>query len=284
MIITNIHRNPRMGLYETSSTTLKSNIQSRQFQVAKKKHYLQMKNSFLILLLLVFSACQSTLIKNDRYKISSSTTELGSIGQSKSLLNLQNDFDTRTLPRLENKIRVSVELIPFNKRLNKIYVAKAKFNQYQTKVTYVDSLLTKPELVTIRLLDVTGFVKELNADYNTNVFKLLNDTQNLEVISSVAVRLSADEIAKIRLADTYYLTSSQDTKHTLSLYKQGKKTETIDLNSGTVVGYRLSRFCWAATERGKWYIADMTEGSSRCKGNTESRITEKKKSKSLYRM
>lgn len=243
-----------------------------------------MKKSLIILLLYAISACQSTLIKNDRYKISPSTTELGSIGQSKSLLNLQNDFSTRTLPLLENKIRVSVELIPFNQRLNKIYVAKAKFNQYQPKVTYIDSLDSKPELVTIRLLDVTGFVKELNADYNTDVFKLLNATQNSVVISSVAIRLSPDDIAKIRLADTYYLTNAQDTKYTLSLYKLGKKTETIDLNSGTVIGYRLSSFCWAADERGKWHIADMTEGTNHCKGNTESRTTEKKREKNLYRM
>jgi hypothetical protein len=252
--------------------------------VRQSKYYLHMKNSFFILLLLVFSACQSTKIKKERYKVSPTTPELGSIGQSKSLFDLQNDFKVKTLPKLENNIRVAVELIPFNKRLNKIYVAKAKFNQNQSKVTYIDSLPSKPELVTIRLLDVTGFVKELNADYNNDVFRLLNDTQNSKVISSVAISLPTEDIAKIRRADSYYLTNSQDTKYILSLYKLGKKTETIDLNSGTVVSYRLSSFCWAATERGKWYIADMTEGTSRCKGNTESRINEKKKSKNLYRM
>lgn len=243
-----------------------------------------MKNSFFILLLVVVSACQSTLIKNDNYKISPSTTELGSIGQSKSLFNLQNDFDARTLPKLENKIRVDVDLIPFNKRLNKIYATKAKFNQNQSKVTYIDSLPSKPELVTIRLLDISGLVNELNADYNLNVFRLLNDTQNSEIISSVAVCLPTEDIAKIRLADTYYLTNSQDAKYSLCLYKLGKKTETIDLDSGTVIGYRLSGFCWGTSERGKWYIADITEGNNRCKGNTEPRINEKKKSKNLFRI
>lgn len=197
-----------------------------------------MKNSFFILLLLVFSACQSTLIKHDRYKVSPSTTELGSIGQSKSVFNLQNDFDARTLPMLENKIRVSVEPIPFNKRLNKFYTAKAKYDQSQSTINYVDSLPSKPELVTIRLLDVAGFVKELNADYNTDVFRLLEDTQTSEIISSIAVYLSTEDIAKIRLADSYYLTNSQDAKYTLSLYKQGKKIETIDLNAGRVADKR----------------------------------------------
>lgn len=236
------------------------------------------------MLLFVFSACQSTKIKSDRYKVSPATPELGSIGQSKSLFDLQNDFKVKTLPKLENKIRVTVELIPFNKRLNKIYEDKAKFNQNQSKVAYVDSLSSKPELVTIRLLDVTGFVKELNADYNKEVFRLLNDTQNSEIISSVAISLATEDIIKIRLADSYYLTNSQEMKYSLSLYKLGKKMDTVDLNSGTIVGYRLSSFCWGAAERGKWYIADMMEGGSGCKGNTESRINEKKKSKNLYRM
>jgi hypothetical protein len=243
-----------------------------------------MKNSLFIFLSLIFSACQSTLIKKERYKISTTTTELGSIGQSKSLFNLQNSFETRTLPRLENKIRVTVELIPFNRRLNNVYIAKAEFNQNQSKIAYIDSLPSKPELVTIRLLDVTGFVKELNADYNNNVFRLLNDTQNSKIISSVSICLSTEDNTKIRQADAYYLTNLQDAKYTLSLYKLGKKTETIDLNTGTVVAYRLSRFCWGDTERGKWYIADMTEGNSNCKGNTESRVNEKKKSKNLFRM
>jgi Mg/Co/Ni transporter MgtE len=84
---------------------------------------------------------------------------------------------------------VSVELIPFNKRLNKFYNAKAKYDQNQSEVMHIHSLPSKPELVTIRLLDVAGFVKELNSDYNTAVFRLLEDTQTSEIISSIAVYL-----------------------------------------------------------------------------------------------
>ena len=124
----------------------------------------------------------------------------------------------------------------------------------------------------------------LQADYNNDAFRLLNDTQNSKIISSIVICLPTEDIAKIRLADSYYLTNSLDAKYNLSLYKLGKKTEMLDLNSGTVVAYRLSRFCWGSTERGKWYIADITEGNTPCKGNTESRINEKKKSKNLYRM
>lgn len=243
-----------------------------------------MRNSFFILLLVVFSACQSTKIKDNRYKVSSAAPELGSIGQSKSLFDLQNNFEVRTLAKLENNIRVSIEVIPFNKRLNHFYKAKEEFNQNQSKVNYIDSLPTKPELVTIRLLDVAGFTNELNAAYNAPVFRLLFDTQDSEIVSSIAATLSPEEITKIRQSDTYYLNNFQDKKYVLSLYKLGKKTDVLDIKPENIVAYRLSTFCWALSERGQWHIADLIEGGNSCKGNTRSRIKEKKKSKSLFDM
>lgn len=243
-----------------------------------------MKNSFFVLLLVVFASCQSTQIKNERYKVAPSSPELGSIGQSKSLFNLKNEFEERTLPKLENKIRVAIEVVPFNKKLNKIYTAKAKFNQNQSKINYVDSLPTKPELVTLRLQDVTRIVEELNAPHNASVFRLLVDTQKYKMVSAVAVSLNAEELSKIRQADTYYLTNSQENKYDINLYKLGKKTSTIAINSESVLGYQLSSFCWGISDKGNWYIADMIQGSSNCKGKTYSKIKKKKKAKQLFDM
>lgn len=243
-----------------------------------------MKYSFLAFLLLIFSACQTTKIKKNNYKVSVTAPELGSLGQAKSSITLQNDFNTRTFPKLENKIRVAVEVIPYNKKLNKIYTNKAKFNQNQAKVIYSDSLPTKPEIVTIQILDVTGFVNELNADYNEEVFRVMKDLQNLEIVSSIAVNLSSTDIAKIRLADAYYLTNVLDKKYTLTLLKQGKKVESIDLTLGTILGYRLSKLCWAETTRGKWYIADMITTNSSCKGTTSTKAKNKKKEENLFKM
>lgn len=243
-----------------------------------------MKRIFFILLLVVFSSCQSTRIKNDTYKVSPRSPELGSIGQSKSLFGLQNDFEERTLPKLENKIRVAIDVLPFNKKLNKIYTAKAKFNQKQSKIVYVDSLPSKPELITIRLQDVTGMVGELNAPNNTSVFRLLVDTQKYKMVSGIAVSINADEIAQIRQADTYYLINLQENKYGIALYKSGKKTSTIDINSETVLAYQSSSFCWGISEKGNWYIADMVEGHASCKGKTYSKIKKKKKAKKMFDM
>jgi hypothetical protein len=243
-----------------------------------------MRNIFLLLLTVIFFACQSTKIKNDTYKVSDTAPELGSVGQSKLGSKVNNEFAVRTLPKLENNIRITIEVVPFDRKLYRIYKAKAKYNQDQSNVAYVDSLPKKPELATIKLLDVLQFVNELNADYNKDVFRFIKDTQNSEVVSSLAFCFSVEDINKIKQADTFYLTNYQDSKYAISLYKLGKKTDTLFINSLNIVAYRLSKFCWGVTERGEWYIADIIEGNTKCNGVTKKKITKKEKHESLFDM
>jgi len=235
----------------------------------------------VVLILIICSACQTTKIKNDNYKFSSSVVELGSIGTSKLSYNL-NTFEPKALAKLENNIRVEIGVVPYNKKLNKIYKSKAKYNQNQTKVAFIDSLPIKPELVTIKILDVAGLVDEINADYNASLLKLLTDTQNLKMISSLAVSLPTDEIAKIRQSDAYYLANNQYKKYTIALYKAGKKTDIIDINPETIVAYQVSSFCWTKSVKGHWNVADIVNENNRCTGITKQKINEKKNNKDLF--
>lgn len=243
-----------------------------------------MRNILFVLFLVSFSGCQSTKIKNDNYKVSDTAPELGSIGQPKLGSKANNEFAVRTLPKLDNNVRIAIEVVPFNRKLYRIYKSKAKYNQDQSNIAYVDSLPKKPELATIRLLDVLQFVNELNADYNKDVFRFIKDTQNSEVVSSLVLCFSVDDINKIKQADTFYLTNYQDSKYSISLYKLGKKTDTLFVNSLNIVAYRLSKFCWGTTERNEWYIADIIEENSKCNGITKKKITKKEKQESLFDM
>lgn len=243
-----------------------------------------MKYAFSLLLILVlFTACKTVEIKDEIYKVSATSPEIGSIGQSKSLSNTHNDFTVKTFPELHNNIRVAVEAVPFNNKLYGIYKKKKKFNQKQAKLNYIDSLPSKPELITIRLIDVVGFVNELNAEYNDDVYRYVKDSESSKIVTSIAVSFSDDEIEKIRQADTYYLSNSQNSKFTLSLYKLGKKTETIHIIPQDILAYRLSKICWAINQKKHWHIADISEVGD-CKGNTLQKIPKKSKEKSLFDM
>lgn len=239
--------------------------------------------SFSVVLLAFFISCQTVKIDDKNYNVSGSTTEIGSIGLTESFYP-KNIFETRALPKLENKIRVDIKIVPFTKKLSAFYSWKGKNNQNLAAINYVDSLPKKPELVTISILDVIGFVNEINADYNTSTLAYLKTVKRAKVITSIATTLSTDNIAKIGQADTYYIANSQDNKYTLVLYKSNKKTEVIDLQSGVVVGYELSKCCWATDKKGKWFLADINKNNAACKGDSYTTITEKKASVNLYKM
>lgn len=247
------------------------------------KIFIMRKGAFFIVAV-AFAACQTVKVKNETYKVSPATVELGSLGQSKSTFNLDNDFETRSLPKLQNKVRVDVAVLPFHKQLNKVYNGKAKYDQNLTPIHYIDSLPVKPEYVNIQLFDTQGYLNELNESYNQDVFTLIKDTKKTTVVTSVAVTLSAENIAKIKQADSYYLTNEQDRKYNLLLFKSGKKTETIDLHSGKVLAYKLSKFCWSVTDRGRWYVADIVDDNSSCIGKTTEKVKEKDREKSLFKM
>ncbi|MBP1221750.1 hypothetical protein [Flavobacterium sp. 1355] len=242
-----------------------------------------MIKKLVVLSMLICIACHTTKIKNETYKIATTSPELGSIGQSNKINGIENNFSVKAFPKLENEIRVAIEVVPYNRQLNKIYASKAKYNQNQTKVAYIDSLPTKPELVTIKILDINGLVNELNTQYNFDIVRLLQNTKKSQIITSIAVSLSLDAISKIRQADAYYLTNSQNKKYLITLMKSGKKADTIDINPETIVGYQSGNFCWALTSKKQWYIADIVNDNTNCKGNTKS-IIPKEDSKSLFDM
>ncbi|WP_136667690.1 hypothetical protein [Flavobacterium sp. H122] len=242
-------------------------------------------NKFLItLLFLSIVACQTVKIKNETYKVSDNAIELGSLGNASSKLNLENTFEIKSLPVLENKIKLNVDIVPFTKKTAKAYKLKNKYNQGLNKLNYVDSIPTKPELVLIHIEDKLGYVNELNAEHNKSLFTLIEDLQNLTVIYSIAIYVNDDDLSKIKQADAFYLVNNQDKKYTIGLYKQGKKTESIDMFSKTIIGYQTNTLCWSQTPRGKWYIADMISKSSSCKGKTFSKVKEAKKEESLFKM
>jgi hypothetical protein len=243
-----------------------------------------MRYYFFVAFLTALTACQTINIKNKQYKISASSPDLGSIGEDKSSFSINNSFQIRTLPTLENNIRVAVEVIPFNKKIKKIYAAKRKYNQNLPKVVYVDSLKIKPEIVTINLLDITGFVKELNTDYNDHTTKMIEDVKKIKVITGITAHFSLEDISKIKLADAYYISNNQEKKYSLALYKQGKKTENIEINPNTILAYKEGLFCWSENNRNRWYIADIISNNSYCKGKTYSKIKEKKKEERLFKL
>lgn len=242
-----------------------------------------MKKVVLLVFFSILYSCQSVKVKDTTYSISKSTTELSALGEANSLAGLKNEFQITAYPKLTEKIKVQIAIVPFTKKINTITLAKAKYNQKQTAVTYIDSLPVKPEVVSIKIADINQLISELNSDKNTQIKNLIQNSERTSIITSVLAHLSSAEIEKIRQADTYYLVQTDNANYQIALYNQGKKTGLVAILANTILGYEVSSFCWTETNRGKWQIGDIVTKGNSCKGITYKRIREKKE-KSLYKM
>lgn len=237
----------------------------------------------LFVLLIVVVSCKTIKVKEQSYKTSNSKIELGALGEAKSIADLKNNFTITAYPIIEEKIKLEVAIVPFTKKASKIYQSKEKFNQKQSKINYVDSLPVKPEMVSVKILDIASLVDDLNSSSNTKELNFIKNNERTTIVTSVLVVLNSTEIEKLRNADTYYLVQSDIAKHTIALYKQGKKIDTIDISTATIIGYTIGKFCWFENDRGKWQIGDIIQKGNSCKGNTYKKVKPKKE-KSLYKM
>lgn len=237
----------------------------------------------LFVLLIVVVSCKTINVKEHSYKASNSKIELGALGEAKSIADLKNNFTITAYPTIEEKIKLEVAIVPFTKKANKIYQSKEKFNQKQSKINYVDSLPVKPEMVSIKISDIASLADDLNSSSNTKELNFIKNNDRTTLVTSVLVVLNNTEIEKLRNADTYYLVQSDIAKHIIVLYKQGKKVDTIDLSSATIIGYTVGKFCWFENDRGKWQIGDIVQKGNSCRGNTYRKVKPKKE-KSLYKM
>lgn len=242
-----------------------------------------MRKIICLFILIISISCQTIKVKENSYKTSNSKIELGALGEAKSIADLKNNFTITAYPIIDEKIKLEVSIVPFTKKANKIYQSKEKFNQKQSKINYVDSLPIKPEMVIIKISDIASLVDDLNASANTKELNFIKNNERTTIVTSVLVVLNSTEIEKLRNADTYYLVQSDIAKHTIALYKQGKKIDTIDISTATIIGYTIGKFCWFENDRGKWQIGDIVQKGNSCKGNTYKKVKPKKE-KSLYKM
>ena len=234
-------------------------------------------------ILIISISCQTIKVKENSYKTSNSKIELGALGEAKSIADLKNNFTITAYPIIEEKIKLEVAIVTYKKKSNKIYQSKEKFNQKQSKINYVDSLPVKPEMVSIKILDIASLADDLNSSSNTKKLNFIKNNERTTIVTSVLIVLNSTEIEKLRNADTYYLVQSDIAKHTIALYKQGKKIDTIDISTSTIIGYTIGKFCWFENEKGKLQIGDIVQKGNSCKGNTYKKVKPKKE-KSLYKM
>lgn len=242
-----------------------------------------MKYQYLLVLFVIFSACNTVKVKNDSYKVTNETVDFLAVGKSKKSYNQQNHFESFGFPKLEDKIKLYVEVLPYTKALNKIYVSKKEFNQNQLKSTYIDSVEVKPEVLLVSIADKAALVIAINNKDNSSLRDYIQTTEKASIVTYFVLNANKLTLDKIKQADSYYLVQTNDAKYEIALYINNKKTETLTISSEDVLAYQTNDFCWMENAKGKWIIGDLVDEGTSCNGKTYKKV-QPKKEKSLYRM
>lgn len=238
---------------------------------------------FYIFCVLILFSCNSVKVKNNPYKITNESIDFLAIGESTTSLSRQNHFESFGFPKLEDKIKLYIEVLPYTKELNKIYVSKKEFNQNQLKSTYVDSVEVKPEVLLISIADKAALVSAINSQDNTSLREYIHTTEKASIVTDFVLNANNLTLDKIKQADNYYLVQTNDAKYEIALFVNNKKTETLTISSKDFLAYQTNNFCWMENAKGKWIIGDLVDEGTSCKGKTYKKV-QPKKEKSLYRM
>lgn len=144
-----------------------------------------MKKIIILTALVLITGCKTTSIKNKEYKVTDATVELASIGIATSMSKIKYDYAVRHFPKFEKRVRLDVQILPFNKDINHIYLLKRNSNQIENTIKYVDSLSVKPKFVTIALIDYGNIINELNGDHNRNVLNYIKDVEKASIVTNI---------------------------------------------------------------------------------------------------
>lgn len=225
------------------------------------------KKLIFLMLILAFVSCKTVIINTQTQKIANSNIELLSIGETD--VNIQSAvFEMSAIPHLEQKIRLSALVLPFNKATYKAYQKAAKLQGKKAEVRYIDSLPHKPSYLTLKIADKVTFIDELNDDKNSTVINYLKTVKEANLVTALTLAFDAKTIELIRQAEEIYITNEKFKKYHLLLYKNKKLLKEIEFSKGISFAYQLSSFCWNVDKFGKPVILNIVDENSKCPNNT----------------
>lgn len=238
---------------------------------------MKLKLPFL-LLLVCLNSCKLVSIGQERAKTLSSNPMLGTVGSYQDDI-ISSEFTPSGLPEFDDKIKLSVEKVFFNKQTLKQYNAKTLIEENELRI--VDSLDLNPSYLKLEISDKVGMVKAINSAKNKDLKNYIEVTRDKTILTSVWMYVP-DKISKIMgNAKELYLINNNKSSYSIEVLNMDNSTQILSFSEGTAFGYNFSGFCWTENYRHEAVIAAFREMNEPCPGNTK-KNPEKVTSKDLF--
>ncbi len=225
-------------------------------------------NKYVLGILLCFFAlsCKTISVNQQPQLITETPVELGTIG----LLNgtvIASNFESVAIPSFTKGLKLQVLPVTFSKQSFKAYEKANKMYQ-KGKLTFSDTLKIKPEYVLLQFVDRVAITSELNEAKNTGVRSYLETKQDAQMVTSISIAFSVEQLNTLKNADEVFLIQSASKKFSLQLKSLDGEKQNLELSDGVVFAYQTSVFCWKENDRHQLVIADLVSDSEGCPPNT----------------
>jgi hypothetical protein len=210
--------------------------------------------------------CKPFAVNQRPQLVTKTPVELGSIG----LLNgtaLAHTFESVAIPTFEKELKLSLLAVSFSKPTFKAF-AKANKQAKKVALNYADSLKIKPAYAFFQFVDRVEITTALNNSKNTGLRSYLKDKEGAQMITSISIAFSDNQINLLKKANEIFLKQSSSKKFSLLLTSVDGTEQTLELSEGVIFAYQTSGFCWKENERHKLEIADIVSGIEGCPPNT----------------
>ncbi|GAA3647282.1 hypothetical protein [Flavivirga jejuensis] len=242
-----------------------------------------LKNFIIIFCVICFiTSCKTINISQESQTNTSQQVSLGTIGSNKDFL-LQNKFNSAAIPTYKAPIKLSINIVSFNKQTHKAFIKAKALQAANVTINYIDTIPNKPKYVKLQIADKVAIIKALNSEENNGVKDYLSHNTYANVLTSISLALNKDKLKDVTKADAAFLIEKRPKTYTLQLYKNATKTE-ISLNQGVVFAYKSSNCCWQENKKYRLNIVDLVSEFNSCPNKTYRSAKRARKKINYYKL
>lgn len=217
-------------------------------------------------LILLYVSCKSISVNQRPQIVTETPVILGNIGLITNNV-LQKHFESVAVPLFSESLKLQVLSDEFSKQTFKIF-SKANTTKNTLNIAFADSLKKKPQYIHLQFLDRVAVTNQLNNSKNTGVRSYLEHKEDAQLVTSVAIAFSDQNISKILTASEVFLIQSSSKKFSLQLKDTAGNEEILEFSDGVIFAYQLSSFCWSENDKHKVVIGDIINNTENCPANT----------------
>ncbi|WP_298535912.1 hypothetical protein [uncultured Algibacter sp.] len=238
---------------------------------------------FTLCLIALLMGCKTTSINKASHETTIQRIPICSIGLDKDVV-LQTAHNNVAWPVYNAPIKLVVEVVPFSQQTYKSFLNASAVQFNDIRINYVDSLESKPEFVTLKLIDKIAVLKALNTKENKSVKDYLSLNPSANIVTSVSLAFNEEQLKALKMAESVFLIEHTPKTYALELYSLKNEKQIISFNQGVAFAFKKQNCCWQEDKAHHINIVDFVQTNKNCPNKTYRKAKKAKTKVNIYKL